>query len=302
MGDNIPQSMIAATEPPLPVQDVTQGQPQVMQYAWLGNGEGDSIDIPTQEAPPQPAAPSAMALEFPDVKASELAKMPAWKQAVYKNRDTLSQANQEQVMSFIFGEMTKENDDLRKKADPKYRAELEAADLAKQKAGIELKQKEKELVEQASQANDLLNKVLSIKQDVKRGIVGPWQDVAQAFDSTGLPGSSEDNYKKRFALQTQTKQSIIDAVAAFKGPLSDSDRKFFTEMFPSIKDPKPVWDDYFEFAEKKLSRLATPASESQEAKPSGQKKALDPNTQYQIFLKAGRDPMKARQLEIEAGY
>jgi hypothetical protein len=91
---------------------------------------------------------------------------------------------------------------------------------------------------------------------INNGLVGPWKNVEQAFDGSGMPFSDPDEFSERKALEVQTKRSVIDALPAFKGPLSDSDRKFFTEMFPAINEPKGVWKDYSKQLREKFQPIA----------------------------------------------
>jgi hypothetical protein len=62
-------------------------------------------------------------------------------------------------------------------------------------------------------------------------------------------------------------------VQAFKGPLSDSDRKFFIEMFPTINEPVGVWKDYASQLKNKFSPIVKgqfdmPASAQPSAAPA----------------------------------
>ena len=91
---------------------------------------------------------------------------------------------------------------------------------------------------------------------INNGLVGPWKNVEQAFDGSGMPFSDPDEFSERKALEVQTKRSVIDALPAFKGPLSDSDRKFFTEMFPAINEPTGVWKDYSKQLREKFQPIA----------------------------------------------
>jgi len=93
-------------------------------------------------------------------------------------------------------------------------------------------------------AQTMLEAADRIDRAIDAGLVGPWKDVEQKFDGSGLPFSDPDQFAERKALEVQTKRSVIDVLPAFKGPLSDSDRRFFTEMFPEIKEPTGVWKDY----------------------------------------------------------
>jgi len=104
-------------------------------------------------------------------------------------------------------------------------------------------------------AQSMLDAASRIEQAVDNNLVGPWKDVEQKFDGSGLPFSDPDEYSQRKALEVQTKKSIIDAVQAFKGPLSDSDRKFFIEMFPTINEPVGVWKDYASQLKNKFSPI-----------------------------------------------
>jgi hypothetical protein len=114
-------------------------------------------------------------------------------------------------------------------------------------------------------AQIMLDAADRIDKAVAEGLVGPWKDVEQRFDGSGMPFSDPDQFAERKALEVQTKRSVIDVLPAFKGPLSDSDRRFFTEMFPEIKEPTGVWKDY----SKQLREKFRPIAEGNFELPSG---------------------------------
>jgi hypothetical protein len=114
-------------------------------------------------------------------------------------------------------------------------------------------------------AQIMLDAADRIDKAVAEGLVGPWKDVEQRFDGSGMPFSDPDQFAERKALEVQTKRSVIDVLPAFKGPLSDSDRRFFTEMFPEIKEPTGVWKDY----SKQLREKFKPIAEGNFELPSG---------------------------------
>jgi hypothetical protein len=120
-------------------------------------------------------------------------------------------------------------------------------------------------------AQTMLEAADRIDRAIDAGLVGPWKDVEQKFDGSGLPFSDPDQFAERKALEVQTKRSVIDVLPAFKGPLSDSDRRFFTEMFPEIKEPTGVWKDYSAQLREKFRPIAEGNFElpsEQEQKPA----------------------------------
>jgi hypothetical protein len=120
-------------------------------------------------------------------------------------------------------------------------------------------------------AQTMLEAADRIDRAIDAGLVGPWKDVEQKFDGSGLPFSDPDQFAERKALEVQTKRSVIDVLPAFKGPLSDSDRRFFTEMFPEIKEPTGVWKDYSKQLREKFRPIAEGNFElpsEQEQKPA----------------------------------
>jgi len=120
-------------------------------------------------------------------------------------------------------------------------------------------------------AQTMLEAADRIDRAIDAGLVGPWKDVEQKFDGSGLPFSDPDQFAERKALEVQTKRSVIDVLPAFKGPLSDSDRRFFTEMFPEIKEPTGVWKDYSTQLREKFRPIAEGNFElpsEQEQKPA----------------------------------
>jgi len=120
-------------------------------------------------------------------------------------------------------------------------------------------------------AQTMLEAADRIDRAIAAGLVGPWKDMEQKFDGSGLPFSDPDQFAERKALEVQTKRSVIDVLPAFKGPLSDSDRRFFTEMFPEIKEPTGVWKDYSTQLREKFRPIAEGNFElpsEQEQKPA----------------------------------
>ena len=162
---------------------------------------------------------------------------------------------------------------------PKAQADLEKTKADAELSKIKLKQAENEIAKSRLerrdvmlQAQSMLTAASKIEEAIKEKLVGPWKDVEQKFDGSGFPFSDPDEYSKRKALEVQTKKSIIDAVAAFKGPLSDSDRKFFTEMFPTINEPVGVWESYKSELQNKFKPISEgkfemPAQVSADAAP-----------------------------------
>jgi hypothetical protein len=165
----------------------------------------------------------------------------------------------EQMAMFV----TETDKRLREQASPEAQARVEKTKSDAALSKIKLKQAEDEIAKSRLerrdvilQAQSMLDAAKKIDEAVNSNLVGPWKDVEQKFDGSGLPLSDPDEYAKRKALEVQTKKSIIDSVSAFKGPLSDSDRKFFTEMYPVINEPVGVWANYKAELERKFKPIA----------------------------------------------
>jgi hypothetical protein len=165
----------------------------------------------------------------------------------------------EQMAMFV----TETDKRLREQASPEAQARVEKTKSDAALSKIKLKQAEDEIAKSRLerrdvilQAQSMLDAAKKIDEAVNSNLVGPWKDVEQKFDGSGLPLSDPDEYAKRKALEVQTKKSIIDSVSAFKGPLSDSDRKFFTEMYPVINEPVGVWTNYKAELERKFKPIA----------------------------------------------
>jgi hypothetical protein len=169
------------------------------------------------------------------------------------------QMSPEQMAMFV----TETDKRLREQSMPEAQARVEKTKSDAALSKIKLKQAEDEIAKSRLdrrdvilQAQSMLDAAKKIDEAVNSNLVGPWKDVEQKFDGSGLPFSDPDEYTKRKALEVQTKKSIIDSVSAFKGPLSDSDRLFFTEMYPVINEPVGVWMNYKAELERKFKPIA----------------------------------------------
>jgi hypothetical protein len=144
-------------------------------------------------------------------------------------------------------------DEFRQKQD---RLSMPQNQLAAEKVSEKKTAKLNERRDAMRTAQTMLEAADRIDRAIDAGLVGPWKDVEQKFDGSGLPFSDPDQFAERKALEVQTKRSVIDVLPAFKGPLSDSDRRFFTEMFPEIKEPTGVWKDYSKQLREKFRPIA----------------------------------------------
>jgi hypothetical protein len=133
------------------------------------------------------------------------------------------------------------------------------------------------------------------------GLVGPWQDLAQKKDETGLVEGAQDRYAKRKELMVSAQESVLKNLQNFKGAISNAEREFLEKMFPKINEPPKVWKNYFDKAEEVFGRDLAPAAGTQQQAPSGPKK-LDLDTARRFQIQAGGDKTKAKQLAKEAGY
>ncbi len=144
--------------------------------------------------------------------------------------------------------------------------------LAQQKVDAEEKETLNARRDTMRTAQMMLQAADRIDAAIENNLVGPWKDMEQRFDGSGLPFSDPDEFAERKALQVQTKRSVIDVLPAFKGPLSDSDRRFFTEMFPEINEPKGVWKDYATQLREKFAPIAEGKFELPSDKPQQQER------------------------------
>jgi len=213
--------------------------------------------------PPPPPKPSkGNSFDFSSIVVQsdeDFARLPDSQKQLLRNMKQGIQYTPQAAAEFVENFNTR----MAEQSMPEAQARVEKTKSDAALSKIKLKQAEDEIAKSRLerrdvilQAQSMLDAAKKIDEAVNSNLVGPWKDVEQKFDGSGLPLSDPDEYAKRKALEVQTKKSIIDSVSAFKGPLSDSDRKFFTEMYPVINEPVGVWTNYKAELERKFKPIA----------------------------------------------
>ena len=121
MATPIPQAMLRQVDDsiPLPQDGVPMETPAIAQ-------EGMPMEQPMEQAPmPQVSSPLAMDFSQAPQTKEEFDALPQWKKAVFRAARDGAQFDQDSLQKFVLQEMSRENEELRKQADPKYKAEVE---------------------------------------------------------------------------------------------------------------------------------------------------------------------------------
>lgn len=244
-------------EEPLPVMDsgIPLDQLEAMNGVSMAEEDMMAADMPPEEIVNDVASmelpQTGVGFDFSSINVQtreDFDRLPPEQQELLKAMKRGVQFTPESAAQFVTAQMTR-----RQKLDDQ--SKTPQGKLAQRR--IEQMDKEAMTARRDTMltAQSMLDAASRIEQAVDNNLVGPWKDVEQKFDGSGLPFSDPDEYSQRKALEVQTKKSIIDAVQAFKGPLSDSDRKFFIEMFPTINEPVGVWKDYASQLKNKFSPI-----------------------------------------------
>lgn len=284
----IPQSMLAQVDPALP----TDGAPMdTIPLAEDGY-------VPQQEAP-MPAMESPINMDFSTAPATkeEFDALPRWKQKAFEAAWNGAQFTQDSLQQFIISEMGKENEELRKKADPKYQAEVQKTQAESEKAAAERDATEREKLDKLKTSERSYKFITGLLDQLENHPGRKWSTGGTSI-LPAAPGTDAMDYK--VLLDQMKGNAFMQAYAGLKGggQITEVEGKKATEAIARL-NPMQSEEGYLKALKEFRSQIDQQYNDTiSTLKP----KVLDRNTALQFLRDAGGDKQKARELARQAGY